>query len=210
MNEEVPPSFKSRLSTFKQKLFESVGDIFYFYQPKNRDIHERQMVMIPTKCLHEMIQANEDTEPLSKVSNDVPYENDIMTIVHSALICRKQLDEMPGYKGLNVSKELVRSVVPELLHLWLSVITKGQDAIDDFFNNKAFAENENGDDSDYCGGMESDDSDDEMDSDDEKEKSMEGVNESKFVLFLKLNEITLWKKVNFFWQFYSFKLKFDY
>lgn len=196
MNEDVPPSFKSRLSTFKQKLCESVGDIFYFYQPKNRDIHERQMLMIPTKRLHEMIQTeDEDMAPSSTHANNVAFESHIMTIVHSALICRKLLDEQPGYKGLNVSKELARSVVPELLHLWLSVVSKGQDAIDDFFNSKTFGETEVDEDSNYSGGIESDDSDDDTDLEDVEDKSNEGVNKSNYfflyrlVLFLGLSII---------------------
>lgn len=187
MNEDVPPSFKSRLSTFKQKLSESVGDIFYFYQPKNRDIHERQMLLVPRKRLHELIQtADEDVVPSSMHTNNLSYESDVMTIVHSALLCRKQLDEQPGYKGLNVSNELSRSVVPELLHLWLSVVSKGHEAVDDFFNNKDCEETEV-DEFNYCAGVDSDESDDDTDVEDEEEKPNERVNDSNcFLFYLRL------------------------
>lgn len=86
------------------------------------------------------------------------------------------MDEQPGFKGLNVSKESARSVVPELLHLWLSVLSKGQEAVDDFFNNKAFGETEVDDDSNYCDGIESDESDDDTDSEDEEDNSNVKVN----------------------------------
>lgn len=162
MNEDVPPSFKSRLSTFKEKLCGSVGDIFYFYQPMNRGIHERQMLMIPTKSLHKIIEMA-DADVSSTYSNDPSIETNIMTVVHSALICRKQLSEQPGFMGLNVSKQSVRSVVPEMLQLYLDVLMKGQEAVDDYFDRKS---DEDNDDGDYCE-VETDESDDEDDSEDE-------------------------------------------
>lgn len=175
MKEDIPPSYISRLSTFKQKLSESLGDVYYFYQPTNRDIHERQMLMIPTKRLHEMIQTALDAAPPSSQVDNIAYESNIMTIVHAGLICRKQLTEHPGHVGLNVSKELARSVVPELLHLWLCVVSKGQDAVDDFFNDK---EKELTEVEDYYDVIESDDSDDDTDFEDEEETSDGRVIES--------------------------------
>lgn len=162
MNEQITPSFQSRLSTFKEKLYESVGDLFYFYQPMSRSIHERQMLMIPMKSLHKIIEkVDADVSTIHSINTSV--ETDIMTVVHSALICRKQLSEQPGFVGLNASKQSARSVVPEMLQLYLDVLMKGQEAVDDFFHDKSAAYE---DFNDY-GATDSDGSDDDPDSEDE-------------------------------------------
>ncbi len=53
-------------------------------------------------------------------------------------------------KGLHLSKEL-----PELLHLWLSVVFKGHVAVDDFSSDKGFRETEVDDELNYCDGIDS-------------------------------------------------------
>lgn len=154
LDEEIPASFISRLSTFKEKLCECVGDTFYFHQPMNRDIHNRQMLMIPLKCLHKLLEtAGEDADKTDSVSN----ESDIMNAVHAALICRKSLSEHSGCKGLNVSKDLAKSIVPDVLSLFLSVVMKGQEAVDDYFDSTASAS---------CSGAEIDSGDYNSDFDD--------------------------------------------
>lgn len=178
LHENVPQSFLTRQSTFKEKLCESVGDIFYFYQPTHRSIHERQMLMIPTQCLHKIIdKADEDVTSVH--SNNVSIEGDIMTVVHSALICRKQVSEHPGFNGLNVSKQSAQEIVPEMLQLFLHVLMKGQQAVDDFFEKKSSGDTIDDDCNDYDE-TESDESDDDFDLEDDKESqdTNEAVNES--------------------------------
>lgn len=184
--EDVPPSFISRLSTFKEKLCESISDLYYFHQPLNRDIHERQMLLIPKKYLFELLTENNDQDDITfrNTSKDT-NENYIMTIVHAALITRQCLSEHPEYNGLNFSNELARKVVPELLHLFLSVLMKGQSAIDDFFNNNGDSyDNDEEIGTDLDSDDDSDlDSDDDSDSEDENGSNAHGrVNESKYFI----------------------------
>lgn len=39
-------SFETRRSTFTRKLQKEVGGVYWFFQPLNRDIYERQMLVI--------------------------------------------------------------------------------------------------------------------------------------------------------------------
>lgn len=55
LGETVPASFESRRSTFKEKLEKDLADVYEFYQPMNRDIHERQMLLIPVKFRNKLI-----------------------------------------------------------------------------------------------------------------------------------------------------------
>lgn len=156
--------------------------MFYFYQPTNRDIHERQMLVIPIKRLHEIIQAEDEcvvssSTDFSKILND----DDIMSIVHTALLLRKKLAEHRGYTGFDVLKELAQSVVPEYLYLFLCVLMKGQEAVDDFFNKKTSGDTHSGSYDNDHDEFETDDSDDENDLEDEEDSNTtEHVNESNY------------------------------
>lgn len=171
-NEDIPPSFVSRLSTFKEKLSKSIGEIFYFHQPLNKDIHEREMLLIPKKYLHEALLAKEDLGQLPSPNVSIASnETDIMDIVHTALKVRKRMSEHRDYTGLNVSKELAKSVVSEYLLLFLSVLAKGQEAVDEFFDNNS-NDNTSGnqcDDDDDDGIGNNDDLEDDLDSDDDSD-----------------------------------------
>ncbi len=143
--------------------------------------------MIPTKCLHKIID-NADADGPSTCSNDIPNENEIMTVVHSALICRKQMSEQSGYKGLDVSKQLARSFVPEMLHLYLDVLMKGQEAVDDFFDNKCFGDTADNDSNDYGDSETVSDSDDDIGSEDEEEYADNvDINEGNWQLCLNFH-----------------------
>lgn len=195
--EDIPPSFLSRRSTFKQKLCESLGGLYYFHQPVNRDIHNRQMLLIPKTYLLELVTANGQEDDFTAINTPkVSNESDIMTIAHAALICRTHLSEHKIYNGLDVSNELARAVVPEKIIFFLSVLANGQTAIDDYFDNNNYDLQDqeivtNYDDSHLDSDDDSDldfDEDSDLDSDDDtdsEESSIRGrVNESKFLYYL--------------------------
>lgn len=62
---------------------------------------------------------------------------------------------------MNVSKESAQSVVPENLNLLLSVISKGQEAVDGYFNEKTVGFGDSDNNYNDCSENYSDDSDDE-------------------------------------------------
>ncbi len=45
----IPQSFCTRRSTFKEKLQSQLGDAFIFFQPLNRCVEERKTILIPKK-----------------------------------------------------------------------------------------------------------------------------------------------------------------
>lgn len=166
-NEVIPPSFISRRSTFKEKLCKSVSDIYYFHQPLDRNVHERGMLLIPKKYMH-----NFPSENCTETTTSMGFrETEINYIVHAALTIRKYLLENHCYNGLNISTEWVKSVVPDLLYLFLSVLMRGLEAVDDFFDDESGVDSEDNEDSNF-GNDENTDSENE-DTDSENETDIE-------------------------------------
>ena len=133
---EIPTSFITRRSTFKDKLQSALSDIYQFVQPLNRDKSERGTLLIPLNCppiasayLSQDDQRNEKelNSPEYKPSND----DSILTLVHAALFIRGELIAMPGHIALNVSGEEAARLVPQNLNIFLRVLFGGQEAIAD-------------------------------------------------------------------------------
>ena len=151
--EAIPPSFTTRRSTFKEKLEMAVDDVYQFYQPLDREISERKFILIPQKfrdkATSDLIAS--DSDPI--LPSYKPGDGDnVSLLVHSALKVRSDLVAKPGYQGLDVTEDDVSSVIPNSLHLFLSVLFGGQS----IFNSDV---NEN-EDSDECCLTENEEEDD--------------------------------------------------
>lgn len=181
--ETVPASFESRRSTFKEKLSIELSDVYEFYQPVDRDIHERQMLLIPIKFRNKMIadqyfnQLNCQPSP----SCDSDADDSRRNMIHSALKIHSELESKPGHVGFNVSYESAMAIVPKSLLMYLSVLIHGQDAVekvlDDDEANDMYISDEDGEDDD---GDESD-SDSDEDSDDNLFKKNPAVYTNKIL-----------------------------
>ena len=131
-NDSIPQSFTTRRSTFKEKLESSICNIYQFHQPLDRDKSDRHMLLIPTKFKHTLSAA------ATQVDSDEflmptyqPNNSEFHSIVHAALQIRKDLTNTPGHKGLKVSKDGAKKVIPESLHLFLSIVFGGQGVLDE-------------------------------------------------------------------------------
>ena len=129
----IPPSFESRRSTFKDKLESVIGHEYQFFQPLNRDIHERQMLLIPMQVGKKLVADDhfKDDDALHLPSYQ-PENEDFRTIVHAALRIRGDLKSWPGHSGFDISKESSVTVIPDSLHLFLGVLMQGEEILDSF------------------------------------------------------------------------------
>ncbi len=131
-NIEIPPSFISRRTSFKEKLMQRVGDLFQFVQPLTRDISEREPLLVPHKYSHEIIadsfyqgtHGTNDVELLS-IAHYEPQEDDFLSLIHVALKIRRELIDTPGHQGFEVSKDAAVSCVPDSLYMFLNVLLGG-------------------------------------------------------------------------------------
>ncbi|CAG9814726.1 unnamed protein product [Phaedon cochleariae] len=127
---DIPVSFESRRSSFKTKLEEELGGIYQFFQPLNRDVHERQMLLIPVP-----VGKKAATENSSNVDDDFDlpsHEPDdfFRTIVHCALKVRGDLMALPGHCSFEISQGAVVKIIPDSLHLFLGVLIQGEEVLD--------------------------------------------------------------------------------
>ena len=51
-------------------------------------------------------------------------------MVHVALRLRGELKQMPGYKGVSITEEAAVGCIPEILHLFLSLLFGGSDVLE--------------------------------------------------------------------------------
>ena len=127
---EVPRSFISRRSTFKDKLLLSLGNLMDCVQPLERSPSERLSLLIPTKYANIAVSklANEsaDTDDLLTMPTYKPHEDIFLSLVHVALKIRGDLMEKPGLEGLGVSEQDAIDCVPDSLYMFLRLLFGGQ------------------------------------------------------------------------------------
>ena len=101
---EIPRSFISRRSTFKDKLLLRLKNVMDCVQPLETSPSERLTLLIPTKFANIAVSklANEkaDTDDLLPMPTYEPHEDILLSLVHVALQIRGDIMEKPGLKGL--------------------------------------------------------------------------------------------------------------
>ncbi len=176
-SETVPPSFESRRSTFKEKLSKELHDVYQFYQPLDRDIHARQMLLIPIKFQNKIIAdqiLKEEEEKENVISSFTPEDDDIIrSIIYSALKIHHDLKEKPGHRGFNVSIESAEAIIPDKLNMFLTIVCDGLDGLENLLD----------------GGTESQTDDEESDDDTDDESDVDDPSETKTSLRKKLLSI---------------------
>lgn len=165
LGETVPASFESRRSTFKEKLSNEISDVYEFYQPTNREIHERQMLLIPIKFRNKLIADHYfNQENYQPRSCDSDVNNIRRNIIHTGLKIHGDLKSKPGHEGLNVSFESAMAIVPKSLLMLLIVAINGQDGVEKILDdNLDIDEDETDNEEDNAGTDDDDDSGDEND-----------------------------------------------
>ena len=133
---QIPQSFISRRSSFKEKLIARVGELFEFVQPLERDKHEREPILVPYKYCHQVLAGKfydssvEDKDEMLTMPTFKPEEDDFLSMIHIALKLRREIVDTPGHKGFEVSEESAIAVVPNSLFMFLNVLLGGQQLLD--------------------------------------------------------------------------------
>ena len=133
---EIPPSFLSRISTFKEYIEPHIKDIYEFVKLRNEEITGRQTALLPTEFAHvpvsELLNKRRDAEPdeypIPVYRPDV--EDDFLAMVHVALQLRSDILTQPAHKGLNVSEDDAIACVPERLYMFIRLLIGGQSLLE--------------------------------------------------------------------------------
>jgi hypothetical protein len=132
----IPQSFFSRRTSFKEKLVESLGSLFEFVQPLERNKLEREQLLIPRKYSHDVLA---DYYYSTISNNDMltmpPYQHDddaFRSLIHVALQIRGHVIATPGHEGLDIDLAEAAAIdcVPDRLYMFLNVLLRGQTLID--------------------------------------------------------------------------------
>lgn len=136
--EIVPQSFLSRSSTFKEKLSGFVGGIYQFYQPLHVDVENRQMLLIPIKYQFTLVSeaVTGGFNPTERLCDTTRSDNPFIDIVHTGLKIHGDMNAMSGHKGLDISEDAAKKIVPESLFMLLSLLIRGQSSLDEMLDSE--------------------------------------------------------------------------
>ena len=142
-NGDIPQSFISRRTTFKEYLQNRLSD--QFLRPLHRSIFERETLLIPhaysQHVLGELYYQRgtplEEDEGFTMPNYD-PKDNSFLQLVHVALKIRGDLMGMDGHVGLSVSEDDAINCVPDSLFTFLNLVYGGQDILNQDSNPEDF------------------------------------------------------------------------
>ena len=130
---DIPPSFKSRMTTFKEYIAPHVADVYEFVFLRNEALSERQTVLVPIKFCHipvaQLLNQQIKSEPAIPVYQP-DEKDDFLSMVHVALKLRSDILGQPTHKGLNVCKEAAIACVPDSLYMFIRLILGGQSLLE--------------------------------------------------------------------------------
>lgn len=116
------------------------------------------MLLIPNKYQFSLIsQAATGTDcfnPGEPLGNATTYDNPFIDIVHTGLKVNGDMNATSGHKGLDVSEEAARKIVPESLYMLLSLLIRGQASLDEMWESEEDVvddDNSDNDDDDILG-----------------------------------------------------------
>ena len=101
----IPQSFQSRRTTFKEKLQTQLGDSFLFYQPLDKCQSERKTVLIPVKHIGVVLNLDETQDEASVLPPYAPEDDNFLSLVHIALMIRGDIMATPAHEGISVGKD---------------------------------------------------------------------------------------------------------
>ena len=131
---EIPPSFISRLATFKDKLKPHIYDIYEFIVLRDQAVHERKTILVPLNFIHiplsKLIEDQDDNNDMPIPLFNPKQDNDFLSMVHVALELRPDILCHPPYREVNVSEEESLACVPDMLYMFLNLLLGGQDLLD--------------------------------------------------------------------------------
>ena len=140
---EMPQSYVTRRSTFKETLQGKLKTHFQFLRPLNRAVFERETILVPhalSKHHYGKLHYEGPEDSLNDKYLTMPkYEttdSSFMDLVHVALKLRSDLEEKGGHDGLNISEDDVIGCIPDSLPMFLNVLYGGQEVFDHDLNDE--------------------------------------------------------------------------
>ena len=94
---QIPQSFMSRRSSFKEKLIARLGALFKFVQPLERDKYEREPILVPYQYCHQVLAEKlydssvEDKDEMLTMPSFKQQEDDFLSMIHIALKIRRDV-----------------------------------------------------------------------------------------------------------------------
>lgn len=135
LGKEIPRSFISRLSTFKQKIAEHVKNDYDFIVLRDQPAPDRQTILVPVMFSHipysQWTCNDDETEELANIplfqSEDSEH---FLPMINVALKLRSDILSQPAYKGVDVTEELAIDCVPTSVYMFLRLLLGGQSLLD--------------------------------------------------------------------------------
>ena len=130
---EVPPSYRSRLSTFKEALIPLVDEVYDFIVLRNAAPSERQTLLVPKDCAHVPVSKLIDTEDTDEMTIPIfrREDDEFLAMVHVALKLRSDILSHPAFTGVNVNQEAEIASVPNSVHMFLNLLLGDQSHFDE-------------------------------------------------------------------------------
>ena len=128
---EIPNSFVSRRSSFKEKLMKNLCEVYEFIVRSDQPIEARQTVLVPSKYGHVPISNfatdndEEFTIPVYREIND-----SFLELVHVALKLRFDIFTHPPYKCFEINEQKAIECVPNNLFMFINLIIGGQSLLE--------------------------------------------------------------------------------
>ena len=128
-NMDIPPSFRSRMTTFKEHIAPHVADVYDFVLLRDQAVSERQTVLVPIKFCHipvsQVLNQQAQSNPVIPIYQP-DEKDDFLSMVHVALKLRSDILAQPAHQGLNVCTEDAIACVPESLYMFIRLMLGGQ------------------------------------------------------------------------------------
>ena len=90
-NMDIPPSFRSRMTTFKEHIAPYVADVYHFVLLRDQAVSERQTVLVPIKFGHitvsQVLNQQAQSDPLIPIYQP-DEKDDFLSMVHVPLKLR--------------------------------------------------------------------------------------------------------------------------
>ena len=130
---EVAPSYRSRLSTFKEALIPLVDEVYDFIVLRNAAPNERQTLLVPKECSHVLVSKLIDTEDTDEMTIPIfrREDDEFCAMVHVALKLRSDVLSHPAFTGVNVNQEAEIASVPNSVHMFLNLLLGDQSHFDE-------------------------------------------------------------------------------
>ena len=160
---DIPPSFRSLMTTFKEHIAPHVADVYDFVLFRDQAVSERQIVLVPIKFCHipvsQVLNQQAQSNPIIPIYQP-DEKDDFLSMVHVALKLRSDILAQPGHQGLNVCTEDGIACVPESLYIFTRLMLGGQSLLENGLSDGD--EDDKEEDDEFINDDDDDDDDDEV------------------------------------------------